>query len=282
MRDITDRQPDVSSPHRTTLRIPPLGMTIVIPNWNHEYVLARAVGSALRAVADLRSRQIPAEVLVVDDHSRDGSLTLLRQLEALYYQDGLRVMALRRNVGLAAARNRGALYAGFRYLTFMDADNEIVSGNLYHFYRAITQTGAAVVYGNLIHVKRKQDQMELIGNESFQDQMFTANGIDAFAVVDRVQLFDSDGYLEDSKIAPPEDWELYLHLATNGRAIVFVPMVMGLYYDLPGSITREGEASTLRAEQNAYIRRVYNQLGLRKQHLINTRHLRYHPDLGYI
>jgi len=95
-------------------------------------------------------------------------------------------------------------------------------------------------------------------------------------------LFDLDGFLQNSNIVPPEDWELYLHLATNGRAIIFVPLVMGIYYDLPGSITRDTDASTLRAQQNAYIRRVFNQFGLRKQHLVNTRHLRYHPDIGFI
>ena len=32
-------------------------------------------------------------MLVLDNHSRDGSLSLLRKLEALHYTDGLRVLA---------------------------------------------------------------------------------------------------------------------------------------------------------------------------------------------
>ena len=59
------------------------GVTIAIPNWNHEVLLPRSVLSALRTVAILREQGVPAEVLVIDDFSRDGSLTLLRQLEAL-------------------------------------------------------------------------------------------------------------------------------------------------------------------------------------------------------
>src|SRR5687768_16903497 len=81
------------------------GVTVAIPNWNHELLLARSVGSALRAVRLLRLRGVPGEVLVVDDASRDGSLVLLRQMEALHYGDGLRVLALGRNGGLAATRN---------------------------------------------------------------------------------------------------------------------------------------------------------------------------------
>src|SRR5688572_2215513 len=94
-----------SVPAPVGVRTPPPGVTIVIPNWNHEYLLPRSVGSALRAARDLRARGVRADVLVVDDHSRDGSLTLLRQLEALHADDGLRVLALRQNLGLPGARN---------------------------------------------------------------------------------------------------------------------------------------------------------------------------------
>src|SRR5690349_16922567 len=89
----------------------PSGVTIAIPNWNHEYVLPRAVASGLQAVQVLRGHDVPAEVLVIDDQSRDGSLTLLRQLEALLYDRGLRVLAFRHNGGLSMARNRALHYA---------------------------------------------------------------------------------------------------------------------------------------------------------------------------
>ena len=68
------------------------GVTIAIPNWNHEILLPRSIASALRAVDLLRNEGVPAEVLVIDDASRDGSQTLLRQLEALYSKAGLRCL----------------------------------------------------------------------------------------------------------------------------------------------------------------------------------------------
>src|SRR5688572_28364497 len=51
------------------------GMTIAIPNWNHELVLPRSVASALDGVGQLARHDVRAEVLVIDDASRDGSLT---------------------------------------------------------------------------------------------------------------------------------------------------------------------------------------------------------------
>ena len=44
------------------------GLTVAVPNWNHELLLPRSVGSALRGVAALRAAGVPAEVLVIDEN----------------------------------------------------------------------------------------------------------------------------------------------------------------------------------------------------------------------
>src|SRR5262249_32874564 len=144
------------------------GLTVAIPTWNHELFLPRSVGSALRGVARLREQGIPAEVLVIDDHSRDGSRTLLRQFEALHYQDGLRGGALARNVGLPAVRNLALGRASYQYVAFMDADNELIPENLHAFYRSIAATAAAVVYGNLLVRAVGSGTNGVLSSESFQ------------------------------------------------------------------------------------------------------------------
>jgi glycosyltransferase involved in cell wall biosynthesis len=101
-----------------SLRERPEGITIAIPNWNHELLLGRSIGSALRAVAALRERDIPAEILAIDDRSHDGSITLLRQLEALYFEQGLRVHLKPHNGGLADTRNLALHQAHYRYVLF--------------------------------------------------------------------------------------------------------------------------------------------------------------------
>jgi succinoglycan biosynthesis protein ExoO len=253
------------------------GITVAIPNWNHELVLSRSIYSALAAVENLQRQGVLAEVLVIDDSSRDGSLALLRQLEALYFNRGLRVVALARNIGLAAVRNVALRHARYKYILFMDADNEVIPENLFHFYRSIKQTRAAVVYGNLLSLRRDTGLVAVISNESFQDKMFLHNYIDAFSIVDREQLADAGGY--DAALNAREDWELYLHLATVGKRIVFVPIVIGIYHDLPNSMIKE---SRNEAEHTARFRRVFNQMGLRDRMRLNTRRLRFHPDVGYL
>lgn len=254
-----------------------LGVTIAIPNWNHELLLARSISSALAAVRILRSEGIAAETLVIDDSSRDGSLTLLRQLEALYYADGLRVLARTDNGGLAAARNLALEQARHRYIVFMDADNELVPETMPLFHRSLIETGAAMAYGNLIVCQvTSGNACGILNNESFQHRMFQGNYIDAFAMVDRLQLLDVDSF--SASIPALEDYEMWLHLACNGRRLIFVPLVFGYYYLMPNSmiVQHDNKASQAR------VKRVFDQAGLRAYLPLPSLHLRYHPATGYV
>jgi glycosyltransferase involved in cell wall biosynthesis len=254
------------------------GVTVAIPNWNHEILLPRSILSGLRAAALLRKRGIPAEVLVIDDCSRDGSLTLLRQLEARYHKYGFRFLAFQANGGLAASRNQALVHSRFRYVAFVDADNELVPENLHLFVETLEQTGAAAAYGNLLmrSVTAKSAHYA-VSNESIQPRLFEDNYIDAFSVVDRLQLLDVGGY--ESTYRAVEDYELWLHLLANGRRMVFVPAVLGYYYVLPGSMAQKDENDRIFHARN---RRVFNQVKVRPRLKARTLQLRYHPAFGYL
>lgn len=257
------------------------GVTIAIPNWNHELLLPRSISAALRAVAILGAQAVAGEVLVIDDASRDGSIPMLRQLEALYFKQGLRTIAHAANQGLAAARNQALAQARYRYVVYMDADNELVPENIPHFLKALRATGAAAVYGNLLvrHLGLNTAH-QVLSNETFHRSMFEANHIDAFAMFDRIQVADGGGY--DASCPAHEDYEQWLHLAAQGRKVVFVPMVFGYYYVLPNSMleTAYKEASSHPVMKR--IRRMYNQVDARKHLAVNTERLRYHPEFGYL
>jgi len=256
------------------------GVSIVIPNWNHEVFLPRSVTSGLRGVEAMARAGVPAEVVVVDDCSRDGSAKLLRQLEALYHGRGLRVVARAANRGLAAARNLGLDESSYRYVVFMDADNEVVADNLPIFRESLRKTGAAAAYGNLL-VRGMNDAAAhgVLSNQSFQRGIFRGNYVDAFAMFDRVQVVDAGRY--DASCSAHEDYELWLHLAAAGRRVLFVPVAFGYYYENAGSmINRE------QADQNAgvhrRVKRIFDQVGARSGLPLETDCLRYHPDLGYL
>jgi glycosyltransferase involved in cell wall biosynthesis len=226
----------------------------------------------------LRISNVPGEVLVIDDGSRDGSPILLRQLEAMYYRNGLRVLSLADHGGFASCRNLALLNAGYRYVALLDANKELIPENLPSFLRALQDTEAAVVYGNvLVRTPASRCAMNLLSNESVQFKLFQGNYIDAFSLVDRCQLLDHGGYETSYQVL--EDHEIWLHLAVNGRKIVFVPLAFGYHYVLPGSLTtKAGEKGT---ETVARTERTYDPFQARAHLPLNTNLLRFHPALGY-
>lgn len=256
------------------------GVTIAIPNWHHELLLPRSISSALQAVKELAQHGVNAEVLVLDDCSHDGSITLLRQLEALLYDAGLRVLALAENGGLGRTRNTALRLAKYRYIAFLDADNALLPNNLPLFYRAIRDTQAAAVFGNLLCTETSTKPPHLLSNEPVRDRLFFGNYIDACVLGDRPQLLDCGGYQTDPFLHGWDDYELNLRLVTQGRKLVFVPLAFAHYYELPQSLITEFNEH---ADEGARrMQRLFNQLGNRPKLPYNSRHLRYHPDTGYL
>jgi len=254
------------------------GLTIAIPTWNHEVFLPRAVRSALEAARMVRTAGTQAEVMVVDDASRDGTHSLLRQLEARYHKDGLRVRIHPSNLRVGSARNTALREASYRYILFLDADNEIIGANVSLFLQAIRDTSAAVVYGSLLVRKLGSPRVcDLTSHGSFQNRVFDDNYIDALALVDRPQIIDVGG--ASSEWLNWEDWELWAHLACNGRRIVFMPVALGYYHIVPGS---KLQGMKNQQEMDGRLKRTFNQTGFRHYLRTRTNQLRYHPALGYL
>lgn len=91
-------------------------VSVVIPCYRCASTINRAVESVLRQV------QKPAEVILVDDASGDGTLSVLRHLEQ-QYPGWVKVIALEENSGAASARNAGWAAATQHYIAFLDADD---------------------------------------------------------------------------------------------------------------------------------------------------------------
>jgi glycosyltransferase involved in cell wall biosynthesis len=251
------------------------GVTFIVPVANQELLLPRTLRSALRGCAALRTEQRDGEVLVLDEGSRDGSPVLLRQLEALYHDQGLRVpiegrSAVRR-AGKGAARNAALELAAFRYVVYLECGLEVVPENIVAFHRTARATQAALVFGNVLI--EHGTGLDLRGQESFLPQLFNRNHIDEPYLVDALQLKDCGPWCDDPAAEHP-DWELCLHLATCGRRLVHVPLVFSIRH---GGPVRDSGGS---GEQ---LQRVYNpEPDLRARIPLRTRHLRYHPDVGYL
>ena len=91
-------------------------VSVVVPCFRCAATVARAVASIAQ-----QTRK-PAEVVLVDDASGDGTLEILQAL-AQQHAGWIKVIALKKNLGAASARNAGWDAASQPYIAFLDADD---------------------------------------------------------------------------------------------------------------------------------------------------------------
>ena len=91
-------------------------VSVVIPCYRCSLTIRRALASI--AQQSLK----PAEVILVDDASGDGTLAVLKEL-ASSYPNWMRLIALETNRGAASARNEGWAAASQPFIAFLDADD---------------------------------------------------------------------------------------------------------------------------------------------------------------
>ncbi len=93
-------------------------LSIIIPAWNEEKTIGRAIESLKKSAAYYeRERGCQTEIIVVDNNSRDRTGEIAREHGATVVFEPIN------NIG--KARNTGAQAARGKYIAFCDADNEV-------------------------------------------------------------------------------------------------------------------------------------------------------------
>ncbi len=210
-------------------------VAVVIPVYNGEAYLAECIESVLAQT------HLPAEIVVVDDGSKDRSLAIAER----YPQ----VQALsQRNAGVSASRNRGVAASSSPWIAFLDADDVWVPNKLERQLAAAQAGHADVCFSSkrMLYPSEAHDvflhglevQPPASGRVAAQLRLghsFTPSS----ALVRREAFLRTEGF--DVNASPCEDWDLWLQLAAQKARFVSCPESLVLYRVHATNASNQGE-----------------------------------------
>ena len=199
-------------------------LSIIIPCYNVAPYVERAVRSVQeQAFGDW-------ELILVDDGSADGTLPVLRRLEA---SDGrIRVIA-QENSGVSAARNAGLRAARGEYVHFVDADDYLSPyGNVERW-----ENCDVAVYGFSMHTGKKvQTFLPPRGGSSLLVRYLKGRRLHLGGFVFRRAFLEQEGICFDEQTYYSEDKEVMI------KALFCARRIQPIQYALYQYIRREGSA----------------------------------------
>ena len=124
-------------------------VSVVVPCYRCAHIIEYTVASV--AAQTVR----PAEVLLVEDGSGDGTLEELHRVAGMYPPGWVKVIAMPRNSGPSAARNSGWQHASQPWIAFLDADDSWHPQKLKLQLEALAQDPQAVLIGHDMNVQAR-------------------------------------------------------------------------------------------------------------------------------
>lgn len=177
------------------------------------------------------------DLVVVDDASRDGGLSIVRDWMAKHRARFGRSVLVQHssNEGLAAARNQGFATAATPYVFVLDADNLLYPRCLTSCLAVAEASKADAVYP-LLEVFG--EATGLMGTDEWEpDALLRKNYIDAMTLVRSRAWADVGGY---RRMPAPgwEDYDFWLKFAETGMKVVRVPQILCRYRVRASSMLR--------------------------------------------
>ena len=185
-----------------------LEVSIIIPNFNRDAPMRRAVESVLA------QQGVNFELLVVDDGSDLPPRELYRQLQ----EAGHRVLSSQRRRGPGPARNWGAQEARGHYLAMLDSDDSWLPGKLARQLESLRQSGLRVGQVGEEWYRDGQRVEPLKAHRAAAGDLFQRS-LRAICVSGSSVMVERDLFLEmggfDEELFVCEDYELWLRVAAR-------------------------------------------------------------------
>ncbi len=199
-------------------------VSVVIPCWRSSDTIARAVASVAFQT------YCPAEVLVVDDASGDGTLAKLYELSAQYPAGWIKVVELPINGGPGLARNAGWDLATYPYIAFLDADDA------WHHQKIeiqlnwmLNNKNVVLSAHNTIELQSESQQLEI--NNHFDVEMVSLNAMlisNRFPT--RSVMLQREVTVRFAGRDVTEDYLLWLQIVASGQQSVLIRLPLAFSF----------------------------------------------------
>lgn len=190
-------------------------VSVIIPTYNREKVIARAVQSVLRQTYEYY------EILIIDDASTDSTQKVVEQMA----DDRIRYIRLEENRGAAHARNVGIRESRYDYIAFLDSDDEWLPAKLEVQMRRMLESPKEVgfIYCRMGGGQCEEDEnfvcppwelpAHMLEGDMF-GRLLIHNVIGMPTILVRRKCLEQSGGFKES-IQCLEDWEWVLRIARN-------------------------------------------------------------------
>jgi glycosyltransferase involved in cell wall biosynthesis len=215
---------------------------VVVPTYNREATLARAMESVLQQRGD------DFELIVVDDGSTDTTGAVING-----FGDRVRSL-LQANRGVSAARNAGVAATSAPWIIFLDSDDELSPDALARYGEAGERARLVVAGSTRLSPDTARQETVLPDREAILTKRFTPLLAGAFAI--RRDLFAHVGgydeafaYAENTELA----WRLRAELSDRDAIeVIREPLVVVHHRAVRGHAQSRYDAAKLILERRSY------------------------------
>ena len=200
-------------------------ISIIIPVFNRENLVARAIRSAIDQQNILKSNY---EIIVINDGSEDNS-----ENEILKFKKNIVYIKNKTNLGLPASRNKGIIAAKGRYIFNLDSDDYIHPKTLSIFLTAFELIpDASCIASDYVHTDINDNKSNPI---SFKDKPI------ACSIMFKRQLLIDIG-LYDEYFKVHEEKDLWIRIKEKKLKIIYLKLPLYRYFKHDDSLSNSDKS----------------------------------------
>ena len=183
-------------------------ISVVIPTFNRRQLVTRAINSVLNQTNS------PAEIIVVDDGSTDGTFEHLNK----HFSSTVVLLRCDENRGVSAARNFGIAHSSGDWIALLDSDDEWLPDKLTQQVGYLKQHPLLVCHTNEIWIRNgvrvnQMNKHRKFGGDIFKHCLAMCAMSPSSILLKKSLVLDTGGFNETFPAC--EDYDLWLRLCAR-------------------------------------------------------------------